>query len=364
MGRTRVSIVLVGALALAGCAKKPNDSAIVASIQSQFYSHAELKDSSLEVKSERGEVTLSGTVPSDAAHLEAYKLATETPGVTKVTDQISVRASETAAVTSPSPAPSIAQPRPKPAPLRAKETELNPPDAAPAEPQQVTQTTPANNPPAVPEPVPAAPPLAQPAIASSPISVAPPALQPHDVEVPANTTLTVRLIDTIDSSVNHTGEIFHASLENPVVITNQIVVPSGTDVYVRLTSARSAGRFSGKSELHLELLKMEFQGRSYSLVSSTYSAAGSSRSKNTAEKVGAGAVLGALIGGLAGGGKGAAIGAGVGGGGGAIYNGVRKGKQVKIPSETKLDFQLEAPVTVTVMPRVSSSSASSSSAQF
>jgi len=27
------------------------------------------------------------------------------------------------------------------------------------------------------------------------------------------------------------------------------------------------------------------------------------------------------------------------------------GKQVKIPSETKLDFQMEQPVTVTVMPR-------------
>ena len=28
-----------------------------------------------------------------------------------------------------------------------------------------------------------------------------------------------------------------------------------------------------------------------------------------------------------------------------------KGKQVKIPAETKLDFELEQPVTVTVIPR-------------
>jgi outer membrane lipoprotein SlyB len=86
-------------------------------------------------------------------------------------------------------------------------------------------------------------------------------------------------------------------------------------------------------------------------VSSTYSLAGSSRGKNTAEKVGGVAALGAIIGALAGGGKGAAIGAGVGAAGGGVYQGATRGKQVKIPSETKLDFQLDQPLTVTVMPR-------------
>ena len=90
------------------------------------------------------------------------------------------------------------------------------------------------------------------------------------------------------------------------------MVPKGADVYVRLSDASSAGHLTGKSELHLELIKLEYQGRSYPLVSSTYSVTGSSRGKNTAEKVGGGAALGAIIGALAGGGKGAAIGAGVG----------------------------------------------------
>jgi outer membrane lipoprotein SlyB len=119
-------------------------------------------------------------------------------------------------------------------------------------------------------------------------------------------------------------------------------------------SASSAGRMTGKSELHLELIKMEFQGRSYPLVSSTYSLAGDSRGKNTAKKVGAGAVIGTLIGAIAGGGKGAAIGAGVGAAGGGVYQAATRGKQVRIPSETKLDFQLDQPVTVTVMPRSAS----------
>ena len=159
------------------------------------------------------------------------------------------------------------------------------------------------------------------------------------------------MIDAVDSSVNQPGEIFHASLDAPVMVDNQMALPKGADIYVRLTSVSSAGRMTGKSELHLELIKVEYQGRSYPLVSSTYSVTGSSRGQNTAEKVGGGAALGAIIGALAGGGKGAAIGAGVGAGAGGVYQGATRGKKVKIPSETKLDFQLEQPATVTVMPR-------------
>lgn len=163
------------------------------------------------------------------------------------------------------------------------------------------------------------------------------------------------MIDSVDSSVNQPGEIFHASLDAPIVVGDSVVVPKGADVYVRLVSASSAGHMTGKSELHLELVKLEFQGRSYPLVSGTYDLTGSSRGKNTTKKVAGGAILGTLLGAIAGGGKGAAIGAAAGAGGGAVWNGVTRGQQVRIPSETKLDFQLEQPVSVTVMPRPSAS---------
>lgn len=183
----------------------------------------------------------------------------------------------------------------------------------------------------------------------------PPLPQPKAVEVPKTATLTVRMVDGIDSAVNNEGEIFHASLESPLLVDNQVVVSRGADIYVRLVGAKSAGRLHGKSELHLQLVKMEYQGRSYPLVSSTYSVTGISRGKDTAKKVGGGAALGAIIGAIAGGGVGAGIGAGVGAAGGAVYSGATKGKQVKIPAETRLDFELEQPVLVTVMPRPASS---------
>ena len=103
----------------------------------------------------------------------------------------------------------------------------------------------------------------------------------------------------------------------------------------------------GSSELQLELTRMVIDGKDYPLVSSDYTLQGKGRGKNTAEKVGGGAILGAIIGGLAAGGKGAAVGAAAGAGAGGAVQVLTKGQQVKIPSETLLEFRLQQPVTVT-----------------
>jgi hypothetical protein len=343
-----VGLAALAAILAAGCAKKPDDGAIATNIRSQMYSSQLLKNSDLKVNVSKGEVTLSGAVASDAARQDAFNLASQTPGVVKVVDQMSAAPLEVTEPGHPTgglgAASSLtpAAPSRKPREEKKKETE--------SVQTQSAQIAPAPQP--APEPAPQPPPSAQLVAVQVPTPPAPvPPPQPKQVLVPANSTLTVRMIDGVDSSVNHAGEIFHASLEVPLTVDDQIVVPRGADVYVRLSAAKSAGRIKGKSELHMEILKLEFQGRSYPVVSSTYSATGSSRGKNTAKKVGGGAAIGAIIGAIAGGGAGAAIGAGVGAGTGAVWNGVTRGEQIKIPAETMLDFQVEEPFTVTVRPR-------------
>jgi hypothetical protein len=342
--RLIVSIAALAMVMASGCAKAPNDAAIVTNIQSQMFSDQQLRGTDIQVSSSRGRVTLAGTVSSDAAHLDAYKVASQTPGVTGVDDQISVQ--------TPQAAPAAALEPSSPSESSGKNRGSNRRHEHRAEEQEadVTPPAPENSEPVPPPPAPDSSPLPQPSAATMPAAPAPPP-QPRQVQIAAGTALTVRMIDSVDSSVNNPGEIFHASLENPIVIGDDIVVPKGADVYIRLSAASSAGRFAGKSELHLELIKLESRGQSYPLVSSTYSLSGSSRGKDTATKVGGAAAIGAIIGAIAGGGKGAAIGAGVGGAGGGAYQAATHGKQVRIPSETKLDFQLEQPVTVTFTPR-------------
>ena len=196
-------------------------------------------------------------------------------------------------------------------------------------------------------PAPAAP--AAPAQAPAPAS---PAVSQNNydsssVTLPAGQSLLVRMIDGVDSSKNHVGDIFHATLETDLNVNGQVVARKGTDVYGRLATAEKAGNFSGKSELQLELTRLVIDGHDYPLVSSDYNVQGKGRGGDTAKKVGGGAVLGAIIGGIAGGGKGAAIGAAAGGGAGAGVQIITKGPQVKVPSESLLEFRLQQPVTIT-----------------
>src|SRR5881628_2787873 len=69
------------------------------------------------------------------------------------------------------------------------------------------------------------------------------------VTIPAGQSLLVRMIDGVDSSKNHVGDVFHASLETDLTIGNTVVARKGTDVYGRLANAEKSGTFSGKSEL-------------------------------------------------------------------------------------------------------------------
>ena len=167
------------------------------------------------------------------------------------------------------------------------------------------------------------------------------------VTIPAGQPMLVRMIDGVDSSKNHVGDIFHASLETDLTVNDTLVARKGTDIYGRLAEAKEAGHLAGSSELQLELTRMVIDGRDYPVVSSDYTLQGKGRGKNTAEKVGGGAALGAIIGAIAGGGKGAAIGAGVGAGAGGAVQVLTRGQQVKVPSETLLEFRLQQPATVT-----------------
>jgi hypothetical protein len=189
--------------------------------------------------------------------------------------------------------------------------------------------------------------IAPPAALAVQATAAPNPLPGGDITIPAGQSLLVRMIDGVDSSKNHVGDVFHASLETDLYIGNSIVARKGTDVYGRLANAEKSGTFTGKSELQLELARIVIDGKDYPLVSSDYTLQGKGQGASTAKKVGGIAAAGAIIGAIAGGGKGAAIGAAAGGATGAGVQVLTKGAQVKVPSETLLEFRLQQPATVT-----------------
>jgi hypothetical protein len=172
----------------------------------------------------------------------------------------------------------------------------------------------------------------------------PPPPPASGVQIPTGTAITVRMIDSVNSSGAHLGQTFRASVDEPVTVGDQTVIPRGADALVKLVEDQQSGKFEGKTVLTLALTDITINGQTIDTTTGDVSKASNSRGARTAKVVGGATALGAIIGALAGGGRGAAIGAASGAAVGGTAQVVTKGQQVKIPSETRLNFTLQQPI--------------------
>jgi hypothetical protein len=166
------------------------------------------------------------------------------------------------------------------------------------------------------------------------------------VTIPAGTGISVRTIDGVDSTKDQVGDRFEASLEEALLVDGNVVVAKGAAVYGKLVESKESGTFAGRSQLRLELTGIVANGQTVPVVTGEYEVTGKSRGASTAKRTVGGAAFGSIIGAMAGGGKGAAIGAGAGAGVGAGSEIITKGDQVKVPSETLLEFTLQQDVSI------------------
>jgi hypothetical protein len=163
-------------------------------------------------------------------------------------------------------------------------------------------------------------------------------------ELPSGSQISVRLIDSVDSDRNREGDIFRASLEDPITLGNDVVVPKGADARVKLVNEQESGKLTGKAGLTVQLVSITVDGKNIPVYSSDVSEYSGSRGARTAKSAAAVGAVGAIIGAIAGGGKGAAIGAGAGAAAGAGAQTVMKGQKVRIPTETVLTFTTQKTV--------------------
>jgi BON domain-containing protein len=327
-----VTLLLVLGVA-AGCNKAATktDAQISSEIQSKFSQDSGLQTKGLSVKAENGVVTLSGNVDNDVEREAAARQAATVEGVKTVVNNLQVMPQTAAAETSEPPA---VQEEPKPAPKPKASTPRRRARVSEPEPEPVVRHT----------DMPVSETATNLASTPAPAPVAPP--PPQKVTIPAGTSLAIRLVDPIDSETAQPGQTFHATLDSPLTVEGDTALAAGHDVEGHVVDVKSAGKFAGQSLLVLQLDRISAAGKTYSIETDQYRRQGSSRTKNTAAKVGTGAAIGAIIGGIAGGGKGAAIGAAAGGGLGGGVQAATHGQQIKLASETVLNFTLKGPLTV------------------
>jgi outer membrane lipoprotein SlyB len=165
------------------------------------------------------------------------------------------------------------------------------------------------------------------------------------VLIAGGTLLRVRTIDNIDVDASKAGAKYRASLDDPIMVGGAVVIPKGASATLQAVKVQQSGKMKGSDLIQLKIISVSVRGATYPVVTSVVESKGKSEGKATARKTAGGAGLGALIGGIAGGGKGALIGVAAGAATGLVVS--ASGQQhLKIPSETRLEFKLEADLKV------------------
>ena len=218
---------------------------------------------------------------------------------------------------------------------------------APAPAPDTAQSTPPAAPaPAAPEPAapsPAAPAAAAPAPGSAMMAMtAAPPSAPRPIIVPSGTPLVVRMGQTVSAKDNSVGDSFGGTLAQSVVVRGTTIFRAGAPVTGVVTASKGQGRFKGDGALGISVRRVG----NYDVTTSAYEKSVSGKGKRTAIFAGGGGGAGALIGGIAGGGKGALLGGLLGAGGGTAAGAFTGNKNVSVPAESVVTFNLAAPLTV------------------
>ena len=174
-----------------------------------------------------------------------------------------------------------------------------------------------------------------------------PAAKKEPINVPAGTTVTVSLGSALGSKLSQAGQTFNGSVAKDVMVGSAVAIPQGATVSGTVTDAKALGKFAGGAVLQLRLDSINLNGSDMPVQTAlkTFSAKG--KGKRTAVIAGGGAALGGIIGAIAGGGKGAAIGMAAGGGAGAGGAAFTGNKDIVLPAESAVSFEITQPLQIT-----------------
>jgi len=160
------------------------------------------------------------------------------------------------------------------------------------------------------------------------------------VIVPAGTELTVSLGSALGSKLSQAGQTFNGTVAKDVMVGNELVIPKGSPATGTVTDAKPLGKFKGGALLNVRLDSINLNGYDMPVQTAAKSFTEKGKGKRSAILAGGGAALGGLIGGLAGGGKGAAVGLLAGGGAGAGGAAFTGNKEIVLPAESDVTFEL------------------------
>jgi hypothetical protein len=169
---------------------------------------------------------------------------------------------------------------------------------------------------------------------------------PKPLVVAAGRSITITLGSALGSKLSQAGSTFNGSVAKDIMVGDAVAIPRGSSVSGTVVDAKALGRFKGGALLQVRLDSVNLNGADMPIRTATRTYTEKGKGKRTAELAGGGAALGGIIGALAGGGKGAAIGLAAGGGAGAGGAALTGNKEIVLPAESALSFELTRPLEI------------------
>ena len=164
---------------------------------------------------------------------------------------------------------------------------------------------------------------------------------PVNVSIPAGTTLAIRIDQRINVKTSRAGDTFTGEIVEPVLASdNSVLVPKRTIVGGVVDVSHRRGHFKGRSLLELRLTTLTLNGIQYPLATQDMARSNKGKGRRSTGLIAGGAGLGMLVGGVATGGVGLVVGGLVGGGAGTAAAGLTGNRDIDIPAESIVHFQL------------------------
>jgi hypothetical protein len=185
------------------------------------------------------------------------------------------------------------------------------------------------------------------------IAPAPKAPKYLRVTLPAGTEIPLAIDAAVGSATSQAGDEVTASISEPVLMGDRVVLPAGSRVHGRVVAANPAtrGLADKAGSLSLAFDKVVTPAGFDSPMSAAVSSTGAGSGKKTAEAIGGGATGGALLGKFLGhSSKRTALGAAIGGAVGTAFAAGSHGQDVTFAAGTPLTVRLDQPLTISVNP--------------
>jgi hypothetical protein len=180
-------------------------------------------------------------------------------------------------------------------------------------------------------------------------AVEPPRPEYHELVLSADSVIGLQVETAVNSETAKIEDPVTARVTRDVKIGDQVAIPAGSKARGEVTLVEKGGKLRERAKLGVRFTSIVLtDGTHVPISTETIYREGDTPTRESAAKIGGGAIGGAIIGGILGGAKGVAIGSAIGGGAGsaAVMAGGRN--PATLSPGSPVTIRLEQPATVTI----------------